>query len=248
MQIFYYLLKNNAKLIYFGDIMESFKEKYFSEYKKWTKKFNDAKTFMESRKNGNRILIEVAAQHPLVDGEKPNEEFEKRLLFAIELFKQETKKGNYVEFYVPGSLHQYNGVPDKIELCEAGTKFLVDNGIDKNLVHGHDLNEKYKGNLGVYNSADECYVASQYFKDNNFNLLYSVLSPAQMYRKTLFYIEFGVLPLNFTAPTSKTFHNYIEEMFTHIPNVLFEDNSWQEMYEGSPALENRKDRNPNFKK
>ena len=228
--------------------MDNFFETYKYDYDKWLKKYNKAKSFMQKRSGGNRVLIEVAAQHPLIDGVRPNEEFEKRLMLGIELYEQETQKGNYVEFYVPGSLHQYNGVPDKIELCEAGCKFLREHGIDEKIIHGHDLNEKYKGSDGVYNSADECFVSSKYFVDGNFNFLFSVVSPAQMYRKTLFYIEFGVLPLNFSAPTTNTFHNYIDEIFLHLPNVLFEDHSWQEMYEGGQALETRKNRNPNFKK
>lgn len=228
--------------------MEKFIDIYGEYYKEWSNKYNKAKKFMETRSGGKKILIEVAAQHPLVDGIRPNEEFEKRLNLAIELYQKEIKKGNYVEFYVPGSLHQFNGVADKIELCEAGYNYLIEKGIDAKLINWHNLNKKYKGDDGVYNSADECYVASKYFVDNNFNYLYSVVSPAQMYRKTLFYIEFGVLPLNFSAPTTNTFHNYVDEIFLQLPNVLFEDHSWQEFYEGGQALETRKNRNPNYKK
>lgn len=230
--------------------MNEFLKTYEKDYKLWLEKFNKAKAFMNERNNKSstkRILIEVAAQHPLVDGLKPNEEFESRLRYGIELYKKETLNGNHVEFYVPGSLHQYNGVADKIELCEAGQNYLVSQGIPVSAIHGKDLNIKYKGDDGVYNSADECFVASKYFTNNDFNYLFSVVSPAQMYRKTLFYIEFGVLPLNFSAPTLNSFHNYIDEMFLHIPNVLFDDHSWQEMYEGGQALETRKNRNPNFK-
>lgn len=227
--------------------MSKFLDNYEEYYKNWLIKYNKAKNFMEERSGGKKILIEVAAQHPLIDGTKPNEEFENRLKLGIELYKREITNGNYVEFYVPGSLHQYNGFPDKIPLCEAGCNFLIEQEIDESIVHGNDLNLKYKGSDGVYNSADECFVASKYFVDGDFNYLYSVVSPAQMYRKTLFYIEFGILPLNFSVPTTNTFHNYIDEMFIHLPNVLLEDNSWQEIKKGSQAYETRKNRNPNFK-
>jgi hypothetical protein len=193
----------------------------------WEDKHIQAVSFMESRASLPAILIEVAAQHPLTDGYLPNEEFEKRLLLAKELYEQETRAGNRVEVYVPGSIHMYEGTADKISLSEAGREFLIEKGVPSESIRGDDLNKRYKGEEGVYNSADECFVSASYFKDADFGQLYSVHSPVQVFRKTLHYLEFGVLPLNFTAPAHRTFHNYIGEIFEAIPYVLFVDHSLQ---------------------
>ena len=52
----------------------------------------------------NKVLIEVAAQHPLING-KPGEEFEHRLKKGIQIYNAEKEKGNNPIIYVPGSLH-----------------------------------------------------------------------------------------------------------------------------------------------
>lgn len=205
-------------------------EEFLAEQKQyWLKKYAEAKDFMLSRtvKENAKVLIEIAAQHPLKDGDKPDKEFQARLDKGIELFNQERRKGNFVEIYVPGSRHMYNGIADKISLASAGKIYLLNHGIDEKLIHADDLNEKYKGNEGVYNSADECFVSSSYFKDGNFNKLISVLSPVQIMRKSLLYIEFGVIPLSYSVPLDETYHNYIVEATFQIPYVLYEDHSWQ---------------------
>ena len=205
-------------------------EEFLAEQKQyWLKKYAEAKDFMLSRevKENAKVLIEIAAQHPLKDGDKPGKEFQARLDKGIELFNQERRKGNFVEIYVPGSRHMYNGIADKISLASAGKIYLLNHGIDEKLIHADDLNEKYKGNEGVYNSADECFVSSSYFKDGNFNKLISVLSPVQIMRKSLLYIEFGVIPLSYSVPLDETYHNYIVEATFQIPYVLYEDHSWQ---------------------
>lgn len=185
----------------------------------WEEKYEQAKQFMQERKDISKTLIEIAAQHPLKNGTYPNEEFTKRLLFGKSLYDEETKQGNDVDIYVPGSRHMLNGISDKISLSQAGVIFLREQGIPEEALHGEDLNQQYKGNKGVYNSADECFVASSYFKDGDFGQLYSVLSPVQIYRKALHYIWFGVVPLFYTAPTAQTFHNYIREVYDLIPYV-----------------------------
>jgi hypothetical protein len=189
----------------------------------WERKYDAAKQFMQVRRSIPAVLIEVAAQHPLRNGEIPNEEFRQRLLLGKQLYEQEISAGKRVEIYVPGSRHVYEGVADRISLSEAGTQFLLQQGIPNDRVHGDDLNTLYKGNKGVYNSADECFVAASYFKAEEFGRLYSVSSPVQMFRKVLHYIEFGVVPLAYTSPTQDTFHNYIGEIFEAIPYVLFVD-------------------------
>lgn len=221
----------------------NFKEEHIKQFNEWIEKQEKAKEFMQQRKNSNKVLIEVAAQHPLVDGLYPNEEFTKRLDTAINIYKNKLLENKEVEIYVPGSLHMYKGVADKISLAEAGVNYLVNKGINPQILHGEDLNIKYMKGLGCYNSADECYITTQYFKDGNFGELISVSSPAQMYRKTLFYIQFGVYPLNYSAPTENSFHNYINEIFEDLPYVLLEDNTCQG--ENSKyAVKTRIERNP----
>ncbi len=193
----------------------------------WERKYAVARSFMELRRSIPASLIEVAAQHPLIEGEIPNEEFTKRLLLGKRLYEEESGAGKRVEIYLPGSRHVHKGVADKISLSEAGARFLLKQGVPGDVIRGDDLNNKYKGEKGVYNSADECFVASSYYKNGPFGMLLSVLSPAQVFRKTLHYIEFGVIPLNYTAPTLDTFHNYIGEIFEAIPYVLFVDHDMQ---------------------
>ena len=41
-----------------------------------------------------------------------------------------------------------------------------------------------------------------------------------MIRKTPHYIEFGVVPLNFTVPVANGFHDYLNELFIQVPQVL----------------------------
>lgn len=182
---------------------------------------------MVSRHEMQSVLIEVAAQHPLIDRTRPNDEFAARLARGVELAHTFKGAGLVVEVYVPGSRHMHHGVSDHISLSSAGTAYLVDAGLPRSMLHGDDLNDRYKGDAGVYGSADECFVAASYFKDNNFGALASVVSPVQLMRKMLHYIEFGVLPLAYTAPTESTHHSYIEEIFEAIPYVLAVDHDLQ---------------------
>src|SRR5262245_60896095 len=197
------------------------------DYLYWKRKYEIALEFMRSRQHSSGSLIEIAAQHPLIDGTIPNEEFEKRLLLGKSIYEKERAQGQSVQIYIPGSVHVHNGIKDKISLSRAGRVFLEGKGVPGEDLFGEALNEKYKPGKGVYNSADECYVASCYFKDSEFGRLISVCSPAQMMRKTIHYIEFGVLPLNYTAPVCESHHNYFYEIFEAIPYALFVDPSMQ---------------------
>ena len=78
----------------------------------WTKKMEAARAFMNRWSHQDKILIEIAAQHPLLDGISPNEEYQKRLDTAIQLSHQLGSEN--VWFYVPGSRHRHDGVDDKI--------------------------------------------------------------------------------------------------------------------------------------
>ena len=185
----------------------------------WEERYAAAKRFMQERVGNSSVLIEVAAQHPLQEGRRPNEEFARRLLLGRELYAEAEAQGRDAVIYVPGSRHMHDGVADEVALSQAGVTFLRELGMPENALRGEDLNRRYKGSQGVYNSADECYVAASYFRNGNFGQLHSVLSPVQLYRKALHYIWFGVVPLFHTAPTVATFHNYIREAYDLIPYV-----------------------------
>ena len=187
----------------------------------------------QTTKNGNdrKILIEIGAQHPLKDGDKPGEEFEARLKRAIEIYEDEIAKGNDVIFYIPGSKHciikDGKQIDDKIALAEAGRNYLIEHGINPGIIRGDDANKKYKGEKGVYNSGDECFVASKLFEDEDCGRLISVVSPVQVFRKGIFYSEFGIKPEIHSVPLENTYHNYIGEFFWSLYVTTFLDHDWQ---------------------
>lgn len=193
----------------------------------WRAKYSSARALMDERAGNLRILIEIAAQHPLQDGRFPNDEFRSRLDRGMELFNAYSAADCQVEVYVPGSRHVFEGREDQVSLSHAGRLYLLQHGIPETAIRAEDLNFRYKGTNGVYGSADECFVAASYFKDANFGILASIVSPAQMLRKTLHYIEFGVIPLSFTVPTLNGFHDYLDELFDKIPKVLAIDSTLQ---------------------
>ncbi|GAA3028372.1 hypothetical protein [Kitasatospora sp. NPDC127067] len=210
---------------------------------RWRDRLSAAQAFMRERQHLPGVLIEVAAQHPLVDRAVPGEEFAARLRRGHELFQEYADTGRPVEIYVPGSRHRHLGVEDESSLSRAGGDFLGKLGIPSSAVHGDDLNERYKGDAGVYGSADECFVASSYFKDGDFGTLVSVCSPAQMMRKTVHYLQFGVYPLNHTAPTAEGFHDFLYELLVAVPQVMSTDDTLQDAgSDGAGRL--RADRRP----
>lgn len=211
--------------------------------RKWRSLFADARDFMRSRPRTGRTLIEISAQHPLTTDNQPGHEFSVRLRRGFALHNELQGQGFEVEIYVPGSRHHFEGHDDAVSLSSAGCGFLANLGVPLTSLHGDDLNERYKGDAGVYGSADECFVAARYFADEGFDKLYSVLSPSQMMRKTLHYIAFGVVPLNITAPVDDPYHDYLDELFEAIPTVLAIDNTLQET-ESSEAHRLRRERKP----
>ncbi len=98
-------------------------------------------------------LIEVAAQHPLNHGE-PDLEFKERLDFSLELYNKLRKDNRRVKIYIPGSIHSVNGIQDQYSLSFAGVKYLTKFGVPIEHLLGDEYNQKYKGENGVYNSAD----------------------------------------------------------------------------------------------
>lgn len=169
----------------------------------WKEKELEAKCKSKGRKNlYKKVLIEVAAQHPLKKGKFPEEEYAKRLDIAYELM------GEDVYIYLPGSLH----VPDEVSLNEAGKEYLLKKGVPENriIITGDE----------VYNSTDECRVASRILIENEFAELICICSPAQLMRKALSYISFGVYPSFKIASCDELFHSYVEEATRNIPILL----------------------------
>ncbi|MBR1540633.1 MAG: hypothetical protein IJ629_05705 [Clostridia bacterium] len=197
-------------------------------------------------KTKNKVLIEIGAQHPLVDG-KPGIEFEKRLLKGIELYHQELEKGNDPIIYIPGSLHsiQKNGewITDKNSLSTAGKNFLLEHGIPEERIRADETNEKYKTD-GVYNSGDECLVAKSIADDEGISRIISVVSPIQIDRKALFYIRYGYFPEMYGVGLENTYHNYPGEAFWSLYITYFIDPTWQDSF---LAAKTRQERDISYK-
>lgn len=246
-------LSRNDVIDICGDEINIYEPKGQSKNDYWLEKEKTAKGNIRKRKRNNSILIEVAAQHPLIDGLYPNEEFVARLDCAIKLFKEKTAEGYNVDIYVPGSVHlDFDGVADYCSLSEAGCKYLEDKGIPKTNLLGNEMNNKYDAercHKGVYNTADECYVASRRFFEESdvYALLYSICSPNQLMRKMLFYIEFGIYPRVITVPTDNMFHNFFNELFCSVPHIVNEDHSYQGQ-NSKEARRTRKERFPGYTK
>lgn len=181
----------------------------------WKEKEMEAKFKSKGRRNlYKKILVEVAAQHPLKEGKFPGEEYAKRLDIACELM------GEDVYIYLPGSLH----IPDEISLSEAGKEYLLKKGVPEDrLIITEDE---------VYNSTDECKIASRILVENKFAELICICSPAQLMRKALSYISFGVYPSFRIASCDELFHSYVEEAIRNIPILL----------NGGKELERKKER------
>lgn len=197
--------------------------------KYWKEKYTIAKTNMEDcYRQYDCALIEVAAQHPLKRGNQPGPEFSRRLDMALKIHEQLKQENIDSYFYIPGSRHRHKGTNDLISLSAAGAQYLLEKGVAPELIYGEEMNQKYKGADGVYNSADECYVASSIFHDGNFDQLICVCSPNQVMRKTLFYIEFGICPQCYSVPAERMFHNVLDELFDSLEKVIYQDHSWQD--------------------
>ena len=188
-------------------------------------------------------LIEVAAQHPLIDGMKPNQEFSARLDEAIRLYHLFKENGT-VKIYVPGSRHSFidqdgNRTNDKISLSEAGKIYLIQKGIPQTDIFAEEMNNKYMGSNGVYNSLDECYVSSQIFRDYRFREMICVCSPIQVMRKTFAYIQFSIIPKCYSVPSDNMYHDPVSEYFSSLESVVYGDCDWQnpesEVYQQSRA-------------
>ena len=213
----------------------------------WNEMYKKAVT--NSRRRGKKLLIEVAAQHPLTDGMYPNDEFARRLDKCVEIYRQLPNMD--IEIYVPGSIHlDEHGIADVCSLSGAGVEYLVDKGIPREILHGDDWNDQqYDGRYwhGVYNSGDECYIAAQNYNRFDFTYLVSICSPNQCMRKSLLYIANGVIANICTVTAKNMFHNILGEIYESIPNILANDFDYQSK-DSAEALRTRIERMPNFEK
>ena len=217
---------------YFNINFDSKKEPFFYEkasaQKYWKEKYLLAKENMASQSEiTDSILIEVAAQHPLMKDGTPGKEFKARLDKCIELYKKYKAQDIEVKIYVPGSIHQYKNNIDPISLSQSGINYLLSHNVDENDIYPENINAKYKGDDGVYNTADECFVSSKIFFDDDYAKLITICSPNQVTRKTILYLEFGVIPLCYSVPMDNMYHDIISEIFVNLDSLLFKDHDWQ---------------------
>lgn len=197
-------------------------------FARWQMKYASALKATAAAAEHPGALIEAAAQHPLRDGRYPNPEFAARLDAAYALSREFLAQGVYpVKIYVPGSIHMTGGVSDKVSLSDAECIYLAERGVHVDDLLGDDENRRYKGDSGIYNSSDECYVASRIFKDYGFGQIHCVCSPAQLLRKALSYIQFGLVPYMHSVPVNDMFHSYVDEAFLYIPRLLADGNGLQ---------------------
>lgn len=193
----------------------------------WYEKQRLAQQAMEGHRECNGILIECASK-VLEDGLHPDFEFRARLNRTIELYHKLCQENEVVHIYVPGSLHKENGISDQCTLSTAGRRYLIERGIPDVIILGDRENVQYKGNEGVLNSADECFVASRIFFDGKYRELHCVCSPIQVTRKWFYYLEFGLVPLIHSVPVvDSDVMDIVTEQLRGTENVIYNDHNAQ---------------------
>ena len=191
----------------------------------WRERFTAAREFMASREGRPKALIVATAQHPLIDGHEPNEEFATRLAVARNHAHAVRLHGVPVEVYVPGSRQKQDG----IALADAGEAWLRANGLPPDVtIHASAANEQYRGDYGVYNSADEALVAAELFKaDEDFGELYVVCSPGQAIRWELHAVAMGIAPDMHPVGVSGPMYHDATHEDKLIAYTRFVDPTWQ---------------------
>ena len=193
----------------------------------WYEKQRLAQQAMEGHRECNGILIECASK-VLEDGLHPDSEFRARLDRTIELYHKLCQENEVVHIYVPGSLHKENGISDQCTLSTAGRRYLIERGIPDVIILGDRENVQYKGNEGVLNSADECFVASRIFFDGKYRELHCVCFPIQVTRKWFYYLEFGLVPLIHSVPVvDSDVMDIVTEQLRGTENVIYNDHNAQ---------------------
>lgn len=193
----------------------------------WNRKAEEAQektleaSYDEESQLKENVLVEIAAQHPLKNGNTPGKEFAVRLLKGLEIYKTNPEK-TYI--YVPGSRHKDDTHPeggeDKISLSQAGIDYLKAKGVKEDHLFGPVENRKYRQDEGVYNSADECAVAAKIFFEGEFGRLICVCSPFQAQRKLLYYVLNGVIPEIVTITAPSYAHQLGDELASSLANLI----------------------------
>lgn len=104
------------------------------EYKAWKKYYEKAlahtnKLLHDSNRAGT--LIEVSAQHPLVNGQEPNEEYKARLDKAIELYYLMKSLSDIYAEEVEHTYMQESGIYCSEDECKATYKLFRDTNCQK---------------------------------------------------------------------------------------------------------------------
>lgn len=207
----------------------------------WQEKQEKARETMVLRKGCSAVLIECASK-VLEDGLHPDFEFRARLDRTIELYHQLSCMNAEVHIYVPGSLHKEGGVTDQCTLSTAGRRYLVERGIPDEMILGDKENELYKGDEGVLNSADECFVASRIFLNGQYRELHCVCSPIQVTRKWFYYLEFGIVPMIHSVPAvDSDVMDIVTEQLRGTENVIYNDHDAQS-HDSEVWINSRKER------
>lgn len=195
-------------------------------YQEWSMYYECACRHMEvCLEREGPTLLEVSAQHPLIDGLYPGEEFVRRLQMAknivchTSLFVEDDDRSIYI--YVPGSRRKCDGAEDKVSLSEAGVAWLKDNlpvwAQDK-IIGGDEKNTYLTDGEDTFNGEDECYATTVLFNQLMASRLFCVCSQGQMMRKLLCYIRFEYYPDCFTV--QGTFHKPTWEAIYGILDLL----------------------------
>jgi|GEM_PF-1309514 len=145
-------------------------------------------------------LIIPAAQHPLVDGRKPNPEFEARLVVALEEYLKKIILGGNAEFFLTGNRHhdKESGKTDDVALYDASGLWLMERGVPAEALHGKDWLDQYGEKQ--YNGAAEIKVAAEGFMGNpRFSDVTYVSSPGQEKRAAMYGLAYEI-PLDVVVP------------------------------------------------
>lgn len=202
-------------------------EQYTEQFNKWDAMYQEAVGNMAACASASSdVFIEIAAQHPLVNGLYPGEEFESRLQEGLKRLLEPAKylgeniHPKHVFLYVPGGRHKKDGVEDTISLSEAGMAWLRahDCGLHTQLRGGDELNARLTDGRGIFNGEDECDAAVRMFKELGAGRFICICSQGQMMRKALAYIRRGYYPEFVVVPGKH--HSPVWEAFYGIPRLI----------------------------
>lgn len=173
----------------------------------------------ESDPAADTSLIILGAQHPLVDGQFPNREFQTRLKAASARYAELAEQGRKAEFFLPGNRHHdsVSGQTDRVALYDAAARWLTNRDVPARDMHGKDWIDAYYP-AGIYSGADEIRVAAAGFISNGrFEEAEYFCSSGQVSRAATYALAFG-LPLTITVletleqDTEGQFHNNVQNL------------------------------------